>query len=33
MRLPLSWLLEYAAIELSPDDEVGVKEKIGRAHV
>jgi phenylalanyl-tRNA synthetase beta chain len=26
MRLPLSWLLEYAAIELSPDDEVGVKE-------
>jgi phenylalanyl-tRNA synthetase beta chain len=26
MRLPLSWLLEYAAIDLSPDDEVGVKE-------
>jgi phenylalanyl-tRNA synthetase beta chain len=26
MRLPLSWLLEYAAIGLSPDDEAGVKE-------
>jgi len=26
MRLPLSWLLEYAAINLSPDDEVGVKD-------
>jgi phenylalanyl-tRNA synthetase beta chain len=26
MRLPLSWLLEYAAIDLSPDDETGVKE-------
>jgi phenylalanyl-tRNA synthetase beta chain len=26
MRLPLSWLLEYAAIDLSPDDEPGVKE-------
>jgi len=26
MRLPLSWLLEYAAIDLLPDDEVGVKE-------
>jgi phenylalanyl-tRNA synthetase beta chain len=26
MRLTLSWLLEYAAIELSPDDEVGIKE-------
>jgi phenylalanyl-tRNA synthetase beta chain len=24
MRLPLSWLLEYAAIELRPDDEAGV---------
>src|SRR5215469_6362772 len=26
MRLPLSWLLEYAAIDLSPDDEAGVLE-------
>ena len=26
MRLPLSWLLEYAAIDLSPDDEPGVQE-------
>jgi phenylalanyl-tRNA synthetase beta chain len=26
MRLPLSWLLEYAAIELMPDDEAGVAE-------
>ena len=26
MRLPLTWLLEYAAIELSPDDEAGVLE-------
>jgi len=26
MRLPLSWLLEYAAIDLSPDDGVGVLE-------
>jgi phenylalanyl-tRNA synthetase beta chain len=26
MRVPLSWLLEYAAIELSPDDEPGVAE-------
>src|SRR5215467_14397694 len=26
MRLPLSWLLEYAAIELSPDDDSGVQE-------
>jgi phenylalanyl-tRNA synthetase beta chain len=26
MRLPLSWLLEYAAIDLSPDDEAGVQE-------
>jgi len=26
MRLPLSWLLEYAAIELSPEDEAGVAE-------
>ncbi|MGH3303693.1 MAG: phenylalanine--tRNA ligase subunit beta, partial [Streptosporangiaceae bacterium] len=24
MRLPLSWLLEYAAVELRPDDEAGV---------
>jgi phenylalanyl-tRNA synthetase beta chain len=24
MRLPLSWLLEYAAIDLRPDDEAGV---------
>jgi phenylalanyl-tRNA synthetase beta chain len=26
MRLPLSWLLEYAAIGLTPDDEAGVLE-------
>ncbi|HXB46973.1 MAG TPA: phenylalanine--tRNA ligase subunit beta [Streptosporangiaceae bacterium] len=26
MRLPLSWLLEYAAIDLSPDDAEGVAE-------
>ena len=26
MRLPLSWLIEYAAIDLSPDDEPGVQE-------
>jgi phenylalanyl-tRNA synthetase beta chain len=26
MRLPLSWLLEYAAISLTPDDDAGVKE-------
>jgi phenylalanyl-tRNA synthetase beta chain len=26
MRLPLSWLLEYAAIGLTPDDEPGVQE-------
>ena len=26
MRLPLSWLLEYAAIDLSPDDSEGVAE-------
>ena len=26
MRLPLSWLLEYAAIDLSPDDDEGVQE-------
>ena len=26
MRLPLSWLLEYAAIDLSPDDADGVAE-------
>ena len=26
MRLPLSWLLEYAAITLSPADEAGVQE-------
>ena len=26
MRLPLSWLLEYAAIDLSPDDWAGVLE-------
>jgi phenylalanyl-tRNA synthetase beta chain len=26
MRLPLSWLLEYVAISLSPDDDAGVKE-------
>ena len=26
MRLPLSWLLEYAAIDLSPDNEAGVLE-------
>ena len=26
MRLPLSWLLEYAAIDLSPDDDAGVAE-------
>jgi phenylalanyl-tRNA synthetase beta chain len=26
MRLPLSWLLEYAAIDLSPDDAAGVLE-------
>jgi phenylalanyl-tRNA synthetase beta chain len=25
MRLPLSWLLEYAAIDLSPDDDLGVR--------
>ena len=25
MRLPLSWLLEYAAIGLSPDDDLGVQ--------
>jgi phenylalanyl-tRNA synthetase beta chain len=30
MRLPLSWLLEYAAIDLSPDDEAGVKEMSDR---
>ncbi|HSR87039.1 MAG TPA: phenylalanine--tRNA ligase subunit beta [Streptosporangiaceae bacterium] len=30
MRLPLSWLLEYAAISLSPDDEAGVKEMAER---
>ncbi len=26
MRLPMSWLLEYAAIDLSPDNESGVRE-------
>jgi phenylalanyl-tRNA synthetase beta chain len=26
MRLPLSWLLEYAAIDLTPDDDAGVQE-------
>ena len=26
MRLPLSWLLEYAAIDLAPDDDEGVQE-------
>jgi phenylalanyl-tRNA synthetase beta chain len=26
MRLPLSWLLEYAAIDLTPDDDEGVRE-------
>jgi phenylalanyl-tRNA synthetase beta chain len=26
MRLPLSWLMEYAAIELGADDEVGVQD-------
>jgi phenylalanyl-tRNA synthetase beta chain len=26
MRLPMSWLLEYAAIDVSPDDEAGVLE-------
>ncbi len=26
MRLPLSWLLEYAAIDLTPDDDEGVQE-------
>ncbi len=26
MRLPLSWLLEYAAIDLAPEDELGVAE-------
>lgn len=26
MRLPLSWLLEYAAVGLAPDDEAGVAE-------
>jgi phenylalanyl-tRNA synthetase beta chain len=30
MRLPLSWLLEYAAIDLSPDDEDGVREMSSR---
>jgi phenylalanyl-tRNA synthetase beta chain len=30
MRLPLSWLLEYAAIELSPDDAEGVAEMARR---
>ena len=30
MRLPLSWLLEYAAIGLTPDDEAGVQEMSGR---
>ncbi len=24
MRLPLSWLLEYAAIDVAPDDAAGV---------
>jgi phenylalanyl-tRNA synthetase beta chain len=26
MRVPLSWLLDYAAIELAPDDDAGVQE-------
>ena len=26
MRLPLSWLLEYAAIDLTPDDDQGIQE-------
>jgi phenylalanyl-tRNA synthetase beta chain len=30
MRLPLSWLLEYAAVELSPDDAEGVAEMARR---
>jgi phenylalanyl-tRNA synthetase beta chain len=30
MRLPLSWLLEYAAIDLSPDDAEGVAEMARR---
>ena len=30
MRLPLGWLLEYAAIDLRPDDEVGVQEMARR---
>ncbi len=30
MRVPLSWLLEYAAIELSPDDDAGVQEMARR---
>ncbi|HTA09337.1 MAG TPA: phenylalanine--tRNA ligase subunit beta [Streptosporangiaceae bacterium] len=30
MRLPLSWLLEYAAIELSPDDDAGIQEMSAR---
>jgi phenylalanyl-tRNA synthetase beta chain len=30
MRLPLSWLLEYAAIDLALDDEPGVKEMSAR---
>jgi phenylalanyl-tRNA synthetase beta chain len=30
MRLPLSWLLEYAAIELAPEDAAGVAEMSSR---
>ena len=30
MRVPLSWLLEYAAIDLSADDELGVQEMSSR---
>ena len=30
MRLPLTWLLEYAAIRLQPDDELGVQEMARR---
>jgi phenylalanyl-tRNA synthetase beta chain len=30
MRVPLSWLLEYAPIELAPDDDAGVQEMARR---
>ncbi len=30
MRVPLSWLLEYAAVELAPDDNAGVQEMARR---